>query len=265
MNHNREQDADLMAQIADGNQDAFHEIYSRYKDTVEVSVRLRVSHREDAEDIIQEFWKSVWQKAKNYDRERGAVSTFFRVLSTHAVADFYGTGGERIRRKAVTGEVEWWERLLEILRSQPGRFGPELEHLVLTLIFCDSSPPHQAIVFGFVKGLGWKPRKVKSELAQVILDVLEGKLEDEYVAASSLDSDSTRAHFEILRKKMAVLVTEVITDPKTRMICEKLLQSRVGETALNQYFTHEPNEISHWCDAVKRRVVKELLRRGYQV
>jgi DNA-directed RNA polymerase specialized sigma24 family protein len=263
MNHLDEQDADLVARIAAGDKEAFREIHSRYGRNIDGFVRVRANNREDAEDIVQDTWEALWEKAKTYDKNRAAVSTFLRMLGVTAIANFYRRNAQRVSKAAVPVEGESSENLLSILRSGPDGMNHVLEDLMLKLVFGGSSPPHQMLVFGFVERLEWRPRELVSELSPRMLHDLEAKLETDYAATSALNGDTIRARFQLLRHSMLQPLMEVLTEPKTKVICRDFLTLKAGETLLNQYFTHVPNEISQWCLAVRRRVASELVQRAH--
>src|SRR6266478_7117700 len=135
MNHIHEQDGDLVGRIAVGDNDAFREIHSRYARNIDGFVRVRANNRDDAEDIVQDTWGALWEKAKTYDKNRGAVSTFLRMLGVTAIANFYRRNAQRVSKAAVPVEGESSENLLSMLRSGPEGMNRVLEDLMLKLVF----------------------------------------------------------------------------------------------------------------------------------
>ncbi|MEM7008970.1 MAG: sigma-70 family RNA polymerase sigma factor [Thermodesulfobacteriota bacterium] len=73
---NRELDQELIDQVKKGNKTAFKEIYSRFSQvTYNLALRM-LRDKEDAEEVVQEIFLQVWNKAYTYDPQRGAVSTW---------------------------------------------------------------------------------------------------------------------------------------------------------------------------------------------
>ena len=73
---NRELDQQLIDQVKKGDKTAFKEIYSRFSQ-VTYNLALRIlKDKEDAEEVVQEIFLQIWNKAYSYDADRGAVSTW---------------------------------------------------------------------------------------------------------------------------------------------------------------------------------------------
>jgi len=73
---NRELDRQLIDQVKQGDKTAFKEIYSRFSQVVYNLALRMLRDKEDAEEVVQEIFLQVWNKAYSYDSERGAVSTW---------------------------------------------------------------------------------------------------------------------------------------------------------------------------------------------
>jgi len=73
---NRRPDQELIEQVTRGDKSAFKEIYSRFSQvTYNLALRM-LRDKEDAEEVVQEIFLQIWNKAYSYDPERGAVSTW---------------------------------------------------------------------------------------------------------------------------------------------------------------------------------------------
>jgi len=55
-------DTKLVADLRSGNSKAFSEIYRRYAEPIYLLLRKKIDCREDARDIVQELFASLWQK-----------------------------------------------------------------------------------------------------------------------------------------------------------------------------------------------------------
>ena len=92
---NRELDQQLIDQVKKGDKSAFKEIYSRFSQ-VTYNLALRILRdKEDAEEVVQEIFLQVWNKAYSYDPERGAVSTWVMNIARSRAIDKLRTLGYR--------------------------------------------------------------------------------------------------------------------------------------------------------------------------
>ena len=73
---NRKPDQELIELVTRGDKSAFKEIYSRFSQvTYNLALRM-LRDKEDAEEVVQEIFLQIWNKANSYDPGRGAVSTW---------------------------------------------------------------------------------------------------------------------------------------------------------------------------------------------
>lgn len=76
-----ESDDALMTHIASGDQRAFGELYDRYASRVlGLAIRLIVD-RALAEEVAQEVFLEIWQKASRFDPARGALASWVLMLT----------------------------------------------------------------------------------------------------------------------------------------------------------------------------------------
>src|SRR5687767_4148746 len=74
--HDRLADEDLMDRVCDGDSQAFAVIYDRHS-TAAFSLAYRmVGKRNQAEDVVQEAFLSLWRAGSRYDSARGSVRTW---------------------------------------------------------------------------------------------------------------------------------------------------------------------------------------------
>jgi len=92
---NRELDQQLIDQVKKGDKTAFKEIYSRFSQiTYNLALRI-LRDKEDAEEVVQEIFLQVWNKAYSYDPDRGAVSTWVMNIARSRAIDKLRTLGYR--------------------------------------------------------------------------------------------------------------------------------------------------------------------------
>jgi RNA polymerase sigma-70 factor (ECF subfamily) len=121
-------DEELLARVADGDRDAFGDLYQRYARAVLGLAIRRLGDRGRAEDAVQEAFASVWRAARSYKRDRGPVAPWLYAVARNAIAD---RGRARTEPPAELAEQSWVayrvHRAMEEL--------PESERTVLELAY----------------------------------------------------------------------------------------------------------------------------------
>ena len=67
------------------------EIYREYGSKVRAYIRSRVNNPQDAEDLQSEVFLKIQKKAADYEKEKGAVSTWIYTIAHNTVIDYYRT------------------------------------------------------------------------------------------------------------------------------------------------------------------------------
>src|SRR5690349_24111295 len=80
-------DEDLLARVADGDRDAFGDLYQRYARAVLGLALRRLGDRGRAEDAVQEAFASVWRAARTYKPERGPGAPWLYAVARNAITD----------------------------------------------------------------------------------------------------------------------------------------------------------------------------------
>jgi RNA polymerase sigma-70 factor (ECF subfamily) len=80
-------DEDLLSRVAQGDRDAFGDLYKRYARAVLGLALRRLGDRGRAEDAVQEAFASVWRAARSYRRDRGPVAPWLYAVARNAIAD----------------------------------------------------------------------------------------------------------------------------------------------------------------------------------
>ena len=84
---NRERDTDLLRRIAAGDRAAFAEFYDLHS-ALMFSVAIKILHDpSEAEDVLQEAFLQVWEKARNFDPNLGKASTWAAILARNKAID----------------------------------------------------------------------------------------------------------------------------------------------------------------------------------
>jgi RNA polymerase sigma-70 factor (ECF subfamily) len=80
-------DEDLLSRVAQGDRDAFGDLYKRYARAVLGLALRRLGDRGRAEDAVQEAFASVWRAAHSYRSDRGPVAPWLYAVARNAIAD----------------------------------------------------------------------------------------------------------------------------------------------------------------------------------
>jgi RNA polymerase sigma-70 factor, ECF subfamily len=83
----RQSDEDLLRAIALSDEESLAFLYDRYK-TILFSIIFRIlNNRAEAEDVLQDTFFQVWQKAGNFDESRGRGFTWLVTLARSRAID----------------------------------------------------------------------------------------------------------------------------------------------------------------------------------
>ncbi len=100
-------DAALVAQIAQRDVAAFSMIYDRYARAVFV-LAAHMLGRAEAEDVVQEVFLRLWNKAEQFDGQQGSFSSWFMSVARHHILD-------ELRRRSQHQRVVAAERINALL------------------------------------------------------------------------------------------------------------------------------------------------------
>jgi RNA polymerase sigma-70 factor, ECF subfamily len=90
-----ESDALVVARVAGGDEDAFAELYDRYADVVfAVAVRL-VGDRQVAEEVVQETYLVLWNRADRFDPSLGSLIGWLVAVARNRATDRLRAAGRR--------------------------------------------------------------------------------------------------------------------------------------------------------------------------
>lgn len=156
-------DEQLMAQILAGDSTALESLYDKYAATVMGVVMRIVQNRAVAEEIVQEtFWR-VWDKAEGFDISRGKFSTWMFSIARRLAID--NTRRQKVRPQAVQSEAEE-ERMLREPDSETNVVETAVLHIeqerIRSAMEILSPEQYQVIELAYFRGL------TRQEIAQTI-------------------------------------------------------------------------------------------------
>ena len=144
----RATDRTLMGRIADGDAGAFDELYRRYSPQALMQARKLCASREQAEEVAQETFISLWRGAHRYRPALGSVSVWLSSMVRNRAIDAW-------RRASVRPvEVPALEDGPGQLRTAIGDATPPPERaLVLSLIAELPGPQKEAVFLAYFGGM----------------------------------------------------------------------------------------------------------------
>ncbi len=80
-------DAELVARVAVGDESAFAEVYDRHAHAVFGSAARLLGDRGAAEEVVQETWLTLWNRADRYDAARGSLVAWLLAIARNRSLD----------------------------------------------------------------------------------------------------------------------------------------------------------------------------------
>jgi RNA polymerase sigma-70 factor, ECF subfamily len=110
-------DAALLSRVATGDRAAFGELYDRFSRPLYATALRIVQSPSEAEDIVQEVFVTLWEKARTFDAARGSAFGWAVTLTRHRAIDRIRTGARRAELLEKVGT--------EAAGVQPAPTGPD--------------------------------------------------------------------------------------------------------------------------------------------
>ncbi|MBI3258350.1 MAG: sigma-70 family RNA polymerase sigma factor [Ignavibacteriae bacterium] len=82
-----EEDSDLLLRIADRDEQAIEVLYDRYSKVLYSILVAILKSTEEAQDLLQEIFVQIWQKAPSFDISRGNVYSWMVALTRNRAID----------------------------------------------------------------------------------------------------------------------------------------------------------------------------------
>ena len=147
---NKELDVELLRQIAGGNRAAFAQFYDRHS-TLMFSVACKIlSDQSEAEDVLQDVFVQIWEKAKNFDPKLGKASSWAAILVRNKAIDRL-RASQRRSRLAEDAGAEFI--LPDSDSANETAYGHEKAKLIQTAIISLPDEQRRAIELAYFSGL----------------------------------------------------------------------------------------------------------------
>jgi len=143
-------DGDLLARLQRRDPQALAELYDRYGQTAYRLILRMVRDAGLAEDLVQETFLRVWNRAGGFDSDRGAVGPWLLAVARNRAIDYLRCQGKRIANSVEFNETEHPELFTEVPADA---FGFDVARQVKRAL--DGLEPHarQAIELAYFEGL----------------------------------------------------------------------------------------------------------------
>ncbi len=151
--HDVQNEIDLLAKTGRGDRASFEQLYDRYAGVLFSTAYRVLNDQEAAEDVLQDVFVQIWEKAPTYDPSRGKPLTWAVTMTRNKSIDRLRSAQRRYR---LHDEVE---RETEIMEQTPDRSSPDAvdtsEHskIVHSAVMQLSKEQRQAIELAFFSGL----------------------------------------------------------------------------------------------------------------
>lgn len=99
-------DAVLMARVAKGDEVALRVLYLRHSGRVRSVALRRLGNVQDAEDVVQEVFLELWNRAAGYEAGRASVGTLLYLIARCRAEDRARLAWSRRRRRLNTDQFQ---------------------------------------------------------------------------------------------------------------------------------------------------------------
>ena len=145
-----------------GDSSAFGELYDRYQPMIYRFVAVKVSRREEAEDITHQVFMSAWQNIRSYEHRGHPFSSWLYRIARNQVIDFYRARRDEVAIDAVdpeyfatpaTAEFTVPVRLeMESVRRALSRLKPDYQDVLIMRFMEDLSLKEVALALQKTEG-----------------------------------------------------------------------------------------------------------------
>ncbi len=150
-------DAELVRAIARGDEQAFASLYRRYSSTLFGFLIRILNSPPEAEDVLQEVFVHVWQRAADFDETRGRVFTWLATIARSRAVDRQRATGARDRTE---GKAAHEERPEDVSDAAEDAVRTELRKILLNALGEIPEGQREALLLAYFEGLS------QSEIAE---------------------------------------------------------------------------------------------------
>jgi RNA polymerase sigma-70 factor (ECF subfamily) len=147
---------ELVRAIALGDEGAFASLYRRYNSTLLGFLIRILDSLPEAEDVLQEVFVHVWQRAADFDETRGRVFTWLATIARSRAVDRLRATGTRDRKEAEAAH----ERPEDVTNAADDTIRMEQREILLEALDSIPEEKRSALLLAYFEGLS------QSEIAE---------------------------------------------------------------------------------------------------
>ncbi len=146
-------DCELLRKTARGDDSSLAELHRRYSGVLMATAFRVLNNAKDAEEVVQEAFVQIWEKASVYDSRRGKPLTWAMTLTRNKAIDRLRRVQRRNRlHDDIEQEAQIWDRVAEIDSSDEA-VAHETQAMVRSAVIQLSDAQRRAIELAFFGGL----------------------------------------------------------------------------------------------------------------
>ena len=146
-------DTDLLRRTASGDHTSLAELHRRYSGILLATAFRVLNNSRDAEEVVQEAFVQIWEKASVFDAERGKPLTWAMTLTRNKAIDRLRRLQRRNRlHQEMEEEAQIWNRMVETDSSDDAT-RHETKAIVRSAVIQLSENQRRAIELAFFSGL----------------------------------------------------------------------------------------------------------------
>src|SRR5215210_949854 len=88
-------DANLVREVVAGSEDALATLYDRHADAVYAAACRLTSDRQVAEEVVQETFLALWNRAELFDSAAGSLAAWIHTIARNRTVDRLRAAGRR--------------------------------------------------------------------------------------------------------------------------------------------------------------------------
>ena len=185
-----EQDSELLRRTARGDDRSLQELHIRYSGALLATAFRVLNNVKDAEEVVQEAFVQIWEKAASYDERRGKPLTWAMTLTRNKAIDRLRRVQRRNRlHDEVEQEAQIWDRVLDRDSSDEAA-AHETQAIVRSAVIQLSDDQRRAIELAFFSGLTQHEiaKRLDEPLGTVKARIRRGMMKLRHIIAPKLES-----------------------------------------------------------------------------
>ena len=186
------QDAELFRRTALGDQSSLDELHRRYSGILLATAFHVLNNNVEAEDVVQDAFVQIWEKASIYDIRRGKPLTWAMTVTRNKAIDRRRRMQRRHRlHDEIERETQIWDRVVQIDSSDEAA-AHETSAILRSAVIQLSDHQRRAIELAFFNGLTQQEiaQKLDEPLGTVKARIRRGIMKLREIISTRLDSQS---------------------------------------------------------------------------